>query len=183
MDTEDVDLPSQGREGRTAHVVETERTLQRRSANAHFDFEGNRDEEAGLRLPTKTLRRRSANAQLQSERGFTAQEVVELALATATPEAELDLDSRVQEQEELELLDQLLWPLLPHFQAEAATLVEGQLAYGTFVGVYQTVQSHVLVYLLQYEDGDVHYLAEAEAAAAELLAAAARTHLSANERP
>ena len=95
----------------------------------------------------------------------------ELALATANLSVEMDLESRLEEQAELELLDRQLWPLLPHFEARAAKLVGGELAHGAFVGVYQTVRTRVLVYVLQYEDGDVQYLPESEAAAAELLAA------------
>ena len=94
-----------------------------------------------------------------------------MARATATLDAEMDSESGIQEQEELELLDQQLWPLLPHFEAQAATLVGGVLTYGVFVGVYQTVRSRISVYVLQGEYGDLRYLPEAEAAAAELLAA------------
>ena len=45
----------------------------------------------------------------------------------------------------------------------AATLDGGKLAYGTFVAVDQTVMTRVLLYVLQYDDGDIERLEEARA--------------------
>ena len=76
----------------------------------------------------------------------------------------------VEAGEEVEPVDDMLWPLLPHFQMRAATLERGKLAYGTSVGVYQMVMTRVLLYVLQYDDGNIQYLEEARASAAEQLA-------------
>ena len=66
-----------------------------------------------------------------------------------------------------------MWPLLPLFGVRAATFEGGVLAFGTIIAVAQTVtKPSELVYLLEYEDGDVRHLAAREANAAEELALA-----------
>ena len=73
----------------------------------------------------------------------------------------------------IETLDHLLWPLLPLYGARAATMEVGGRAYGTITSVDQTVSvPHVLLYVLEYDDGDRMHLDAQQAANAVALALA-----------
>ena len=87
------------------------------------------------------------------------------AAPAANSEAPDDLD--------IETLDVLLWPLLPLWGIRAATFQGGLLALGTIIAVDQTIRKpHQLLYVLQYDDGDLEHLDTPEAAAAGELALA-----------
>ena len=76
----------------------------------------------------------------------------------------------------IETLDQLLWPLLPLYGARAATMEVGGRAYGTITSVDQTVSvPHVLLYVLDYDDGDRIHL---DALGAEQAVALALANIS-----
>ncbi len=76
------------------------------------------------------------------------------------------------EEQPTEALDDMLWPLLPYFGARAATLQGDMVMFGTIAVVDQTVRLHEILYVLQYDDGDLEHLDEPEAAAAVALALA-----------
>ncbi len=73
--------------------------------------------------------------------------------------------------EDIDILDEMLWPQLPLFSQRVATLEHGQLTYGIIVGVAQTA-SRQLLYVVEYDDGDIMHLEESQAIAAKALALA-----------
>ena len=95
--------------------------------------------------------------------------------AVAVPTAQLeDLEmQRLNDDIETETLDEILWPLLPFYGERAATMQPGGRACGTITAVVQTVAvPHVLLYVPEFDDGDLEHLGAGQAAKATSLALA-----------
>ena len=96
----------------------------------------------------------------------------------APPDAELNdegeavLTAQIDDDQAIEALDELLWPLMPFYGMRVATLQGGEVTFGSISAVDQTITGHEILYVMEYEDGDLQHSDTAAVAAAVRLAAA-----------
>ena len=79
-------------------------------------------------------------------------------------------DGEPEADDEIERYDPADWAQFPYCGARVATQDRTGFAFGTLTEVWRTLRARQIVYFLQYDDGDLRHLSEAEAAVASALA-------------
>ena len=122
---------------------------------------------AVLTAPMNAVQTTTSTTNNETQTALAADNVKEAATRTLTRQR---ADAHLQEDQATETWDELLWPLMPYFGARVATLQGGVPAFGSISAVDLTTKDHDILYVMEYEDGDLEHLNESVVAAAVLLA-------------